>query len=181
MINKKILATFGLLSVVAVMAMAPAKQEEKEKPKYTNLKVLPKSITDQQLHTVMDQWSRSLGARCGFCHARNEETKKMDFASDAKPEKEMARHMFKMTAMLNKKFFEAKKDSTGMMAETGVNCNTCHRGTSHPELVKTWPERGPRPGQGGLGGPPPGGLGTPPSGGQQGGTPPAGTPPPTRE
>ncbi|WP_374950849.1 c-type cytochrome [Mucilaginibacter sp.] len=169
MINKKLLATFGLLSAVAVMAMAPAKQQEKEKPKYTNLKVLPKSITDQQLHDVMDEWSKSLGVRCGFCHARNEETKKTDFASDAKPEKEMARHMYKMMNNINKKYFEAKKDSTGMMMTTGVNCNTCHRGVSHPEVVKA--SNGARRGPGG---PPPGGQVGP------GGPPPANTtPPPT--
>lgn len=177
MINKKILATFGLLSVVAVIAMAPAKQQEKEQPKFTNLKVLPKRISGERLHETMDEWSKSLGVRCGFCHARNEDTKKMDFASDAKPEKQMARHMFKMTAMLNKKYFEAKKDSIGMVMATGVNCNTCHRGTTHPELVKVGGERGPRPGQGGPGGPPPGGAGVAPPAGQPGGTPPPTTPP----
>jgi hypothetical protein len=166
MINKKILVTFGLLSVVGFMAMSPAKQQEKEKPKYTNLKVLPKNISEKQLRNIMEEWEHALGTRCSFCHARNEETKKMDFASDAKPEKEMARHMFKMVTMLNKKYFEAKKDSTGMIMETGVNCNTCHKGVSHPEIVKASEQKsGPRPGpvQGAT---PPAGQGTP-----------AGTPP----
>jgi hypothetical protein len=36
----------------------------------------------------------------------------MDFAADAKPEKEMAREMYKMTQDINKKYFHAKKDST---------------------------------------------------------------------
>ncbi|MFA6082968.1 c-type cytochrome [Mucilaginibacter sp.] len=170
MINKKLLATFGLLSIVVFMAMSPAKQEEK--PKFTNLKVLPKNITDKQLHVVMEEWEHALGARCSFCHVRNEETKKMDFASDAKPEKEMARHMFKMTVMLNKKYFEAKKDSTGMVMETGVNCNTCHKGVSHPEIVRASEQpRKPRPGPA-QGGPPPAGQAAPVA------TPPAGTPPP---
>jgi hypothetical protein len=166
MINKKLLATFGLLSVVVFMAMSPAKQQEKEEPKYTNLKVLPKNISKKQLGNIMDEWAHALGARCSFCHARNEETKKMDFASDAKPEKEMARHMFKMVTMLNKKYFEAKKDSTGMIMETGVNCNTCHKGVSHPEIVKASEQKS---------GPPPGPVqGGPPPTGQAG---PAGTPP----
>ena len=168
MINKKLLATFALLSVVAFMAMSPAKQEEKEKPKYTNLKVLPKNISKKQLSNIMEEWEHALGTRCSFCHVRNEETKKMDFASDAKPEKEMARHMFKMVAMLNKKYFEAKKDSTGMIMETGVNCNTCHKGVSHPEIVKASEQKnGPRPGPV-QSGPPPAGqagpAGTPPNG-----------------
>ena len=167
MINKKLLATLGLLTIVVFMAMSPPQEKKHE---FTNIKVLPKHITDRQLDHVMDEWAHSLGVRCNFCHARNEETKKMDFASDAKPEKEMARHMYKMMNSINKKYFEAKKDSTGMMMTSGINCYSCHRGVSHPEVVMAPnPRRGPGPGQGGPGGPPPG----------QGGPPPAVTTPPS--
>lgn len=148
-LNKKIIATLGLASVISFIAltsMAPDNQ-----PGYKNLKVLPKSLTHQQLGAIMGEWERSLGVNCGFCHERNAETKKMDFASDAKPEKNAARHMFKMMNKINHKFFEAKKDSLGMMMKTGINCNTCHRGTPHPELkVPEERRRGP-------GGPPAGG------------------------
>jgi len=82
---------------------------------------------------------------------RNEQTNKMDFASDAKPEKTAARHMFLMTAKINKKFFQAGKDSLGMVMYTGINCNTCHHGTAHPELKMPEEHRGPGPG--GSGGP----------------------------
>jgi len=132
-INKKLLVTIGLLSAVAFMAMAPAEPKEEG---FKNLKVLPKNITNDQMHAIMEEWEHALGTRCSFCHVRNEETKKMDWANDAKPEKQMARHMFKMTAALNKKYFGAKKDSLGMVIESGINCNTCHRGTSHPEVVR---------------------------------------------
>jgi hypothetical protein len=162
-INKKLIATASLLSVVVFMAMSPAPQQEEHK--FENLKVLPKKITGEKLHKVMEGWNASLGVRCNFCHAFNSETKKMDFASDAKPEKDMARHMYKMTADINKKYFGAKKDSLGFMMENGVNCNTCHRGTSHPEVVTPAEHRGP-------GGPPPV---TP------GATPPAGSPPPAQK
>lgn len=157
-INKKLFTIASLLSVVAFMAMSPAPPPEEHK--FENLKVLPKHITGEQLHEVMDGWNVALGVRCNFCHVRNEETKKMEFANDAKPEKNMARHMYKMMNGINKKYFEAKKDSLGMMAQTGINCNTCHRGTSHPEIVKP-PKRGPGPGPGM---PPPGGQGAPPAG-----------------
>nr|WP_294949790.1 c-type cytochrome [uncultured Mucilaginibacter sp.] len=165
-INKKLFATAALLSIVAFMAMSPAPQPEEEH-KFTNLKVLPKHITDKQLDAVMDEWAHSLNVRCNFCHARNETTNKMDFASDAKPEKEEARHMYKMMNDINKKYFEAKKDSLGMMMKTGVNCYSCHRGNSHPEVVAP-----PAPQRRGPGGPPPGG---------QGGTPPAGSPAPPQK
>ena len=130
--------------------MAP----DKDGPK--NLKVLPKNLTMEQVHQVMHEWSGSLGVHCDFCHAANTEGKGLDFASDAKPEKEMARHMYKMMNKINEKYFEAKKDSLGMTMKSGINCYTCHRGDSHPE-VKLPAMRGP-------GGPPPGGMnpGTPP-------------------
>ena len=68
----------------------------------------------------------------------------------------MARHMFTMTAKINKKFFKAEKDSLGLVMESSVNCNTCHHGTAHPEIKI--PEREHK----GPGGPPPGGAGAPP-------------------
>jgi hypothetical protein len=155
LINRKIVATIGLsavISIVALTSMAPKNSE------YKNLKVLPKSITHEQLGSIMGEWSHSLGVHCTFCHVRDEAAKKMDFASDAKPEKEAARHMFKMMNKINQKYFEAKKDSLGMMMRSGINCYTCHRGVSHPEVkVPEGEKRGP----GGPGGPPPG-PGNPP-------------------
>nr|WP_259069351.1 c-type cytochrome [Mucilaginibacter sp. X4EP1]MCS3814684.1 hypothetical protein [Mucilaginibacter sp. X4EP1] len=160
LINRKVLATLGLaaaVTVVSLTSMAP------EKEGFKNLKVLPKNITDKQLDNVMDEWAHSLGVHCSFCHVRDEAAKKMDFASDAKPEKEMARNMFKMMNKINQKYFEAKKDSTGMIAKSGINCYSCHRGDSHPEVKLPEMHHGP-------GGPPPGPAApaTPPA------TPPAG-------
>jgi len=145
----------GLFGVMA-LGIAASMPQERQPPKLVNLKVFPKNITYRQLDKTMDAWTASLGVHCNFCHVRNEQTNKMDFASDAKPEKETARYMYKMTAKINKKFFKAEKDSLGMVMSTGVNCNTCHRGTAHPE-VKI-PEREHK----GPGGPPPGGSGAPP-------------------
>lgn len=48
-----------------------------------------------------------------------------------------------MTAKINKKFFQAGKDTLGMIMYTGINCNTCHRGTAHPELKMPEEHRGP--------------------------------------
>lgn len=136
LISKKTFITIGLLAVVAGTSMMSFKTEAPtEEKKFKNLKVLPKNITEDQMHDVMEEWEHALGVRCSFCHVRDTATKKMDWANDAKPEKEMARNMYKMTAMLNKKYFHAKKNELGMMAEEGVNCNSCHRGNAHPEVV----------------------------------------------
>jgi hypothetical protein len=156
-INKKIAITAGLFGAVA-LSIAASMPQERQPPKLVNLKVFPKNIPYRVLDHTMDVWSASLGVHCNFCHARNEQTNKMDFASDAKPEKEVARHMFLMTAKINKKFFKAEKDSLGMVTASSVNCNTCHNGHAHPEVKVPERQRGP-------GGPPPGGPGAPPPGG----------------
>jgi len=157
LINKKMLVTLGLTSVVTFIALTSMAPDD---PGFKNVKVLPKKLTEQQLHMVMREWAISLGVRCGFCHAANADGKGLDFASDTKPEKEMARHMYKMMNKINQKFFEAKKDSLGMMMRSGVNCYTCHRGASHPETKLPEMQKGPGPGPGGPGGP-----GSPPPGG----------------
>ena len=166
MLNRKIIVTVCLSSVVSIIALtsmtAPQQQEG-----FTNLKVLPKSLSHQQLGKIMHEWSNSLNVHCDFCHAPKTEGKGLDFASDAKPEKEMARHMYKMMNNINEKYFEAKKDSLGMVMTTGINCNTCHRGEAHPE-VKDAPSmmHGPAgPPAGGMspaGAPAPAGNTTPP-------------------
>lgn len=159
-INRKLMVIAGFSGVAALsIAASMPQQPQGPPPKFQNLKVLPKKITHQELGKVMDMWATSLGVHCNFCHARNEQTNKMDFPSDAKPEKTIARHMFVMASKINKKYFKAEKDSLGMVMESSVNCYTCHHGSAHPEIKI--PEREHR----GPGGPPPGGT-PPPAPGQ---------------
>lgn len=153
-IKRKALIAIALCSTVATVALTSmAPPGDNDAPK--NLKVLPKHLTDRQVHKIMHEWAMSLGVHCDFCHAANTDGKGLDFASDAKPEKEIARHMYKMMNKINSKYFEAKKDSLGMMEQAGVNCYTCHRGSEHPETKLPPMKMGPPPG-GGPGGPPPG-------------------------
>jgi hypothetical protein len=173
-LNTKIIAAIGLLAGVVLLAsMTSIQQQQQEEHKFKNLKVLPKHITERQLDAIMGQWRRSLGVNCNFCHEQ-------DKSLDTKPEKLMARKMFLMAAKINSKYFDAKKDSLGMMMESSVSCNTCHRGAAHPEVAL--PAQAPR-GQGtfgGQGGQRPGGQGAPAgtsTGGQGGGTT---TPPPPK-
>lgn len=173
-LNTKIVAATGLLVAVVLLASMTSIQQQQapQEHKYTNLKILPKHITDRELGSIMNTWRRSLGVQCGFCHARNTETNQMDYASDAKPEKLMARKMYAMAAKINSKYFDAKKDSLNMMALTSVSCNTCHRGAAKPEVaLAAQPQRGP-------GGQRPGGQGTPAGTGGQGGG--STTPPPPK-
>jgi hypothetical protein len=128
----KVVLTLALLlsTVVLMSAFMPKQQQEAQ---YTNLKVLPKNISKAELDKVMSGFKTALGVKCNFCHAPNAEGK-MDFASDAKPEKNMARMMMKMTANINKKFFHIK-DAKNPDEVLAVTCITCHNGKPHPETV----------------------------------------------
>jgi hypothetical protein len=142
-LNKKLIVTIGLLAGGVFLASMTLIQQPQQRvdPKVTNLKVLPKKLTYRQVDHIMDQWADALGVRCTFCHVRNEETRKTDYASDAKPEKEMAREMYRMTVKLNSKYFKGEKDSLGVAKMVSVNCYTCHRGVAHLETA-TWPPHG---------------------------------------
>jgi len=153
---------------VATTAMR-APQQQQDEPGFKNLKVLPKNITKDEMEKVMHNWSGSLGKRCNFCHAPDAQTNKIDFASDAKPEKLVARKMMQMTEAINKKYFKEdaddKKDKDHDAMTAAIGCYTCHNGKAHPDANPPAREnRGP-----GMMAPPPAG-GTPP---------PAGNNPPT--
>ncbi|HTQ29391.1 MAG TPA: c-type cytochrome [Puia sp.] len=120
-----ILASFFILGIAAT--------RPPEEPHHKNLKVLPKNISHDDLDKVMDGFKAALGVKCNFCHAafKDSAEHKLDFASDEKPEKNIARHMMRMTAKINKKFFSFNKDEQGNSVQT-VSCITCHRGNPHP-------------------------------------------------
>ncbi len=106
-------------------------------PKYKNLKILPKDISKQAMDSTMHFISFSLGVKCGFCHVRDEEKKTWDMASDAKPEKLIARKMMTMTDGINKKYFPPE-DGNNAMAIQAVSCYTCHKGEA---MAVAFPEK----------------------------------------
>ena len=40
-------------------------------PAPTNLKVLPKNLTGEQVHEIMEQWEKDLGGHCRTCHTQD--------------------------------------------------------------------------------------------------------------
>jgi hypothetical protein len=78
----------------------------------------------------MHQYESDLGVECEFCHARNPETKRNDFPSDANPVKEKARMMIRMTDDINAKYLAQLPDRK---STDPITCGTCHRGMSRPE------------------------------------------------
>lgn len=126
--HKKKLGVLLLLAVsVVVMSFKNVADEKKEAKKFTNLKVFSKKISHDDLIAVMKNYNASLGVKCGFCHAPTADGSELDFASDAKEEKQIARKMQKMANAINKKYFSANSGTVG--------CMTCHNGKKNPNDI----------------------------------------------
>jgi hypothetical protein len=123
-----------LFACICFIAAGIAATTAPEKHPKRNLKILPRDISHEDLDKVMDGFKAALGVKCNFCHAAFKDTSNhhLDFASDEKEEKNIARHMMLMTAKINKKFFSFNKDDNGKTVPA-VSCITCHRGDPHPE------------------------------------------------
>ena len=127
-VSKKYGVIMGLgIVVVAGIAAVPAPGNE-----YKNLKVLPRDISTKDLSRIMiDDFEDGLGVSCGFCHAEEKDSHKLDYASDEKPEKEIARLMMKMTLDVNEKYFQVTHPLIGD-STLSITCVTCHRGQPRP-------------------------------------------------
>jgi hypothetical protein len=80
----------------------------------------------------MDNFKAALGVKCDYCHARSKDNpKKLDFASDEKEYKLIAREMMKMTDKINKKYFKEHEGNDNVGA---IQCMSCHRGNEKPEF-----------------------------------------------
>ncbi|MGP8258422.1 MAG: c-type cytochrome [Acidobacteriaceae bacterium] len=135
-----------LLSASAQTAPAPARAAAPAAPgaqngagTFKNLKVLPDTISRDDLRKLMRQFTGDLGVQCEFCHAAADPvTKREDRASDANPVKETARYMIQMTEDINTKYLAEipnRKDTNP------VTCGTCHRGEKHPSVFVAPPRQ----------------------------------------
>lgn len=104
---------------------------------FSNLRVLPGDITEEELDNIMQQNIRGLGLPrrqsqgCLFCHVGNSEEPSgtWDFASDRKPEKRKARVMLAMVADINRRLAGLEDR---VAPDLVVTCYTCHAGRTDP-------------------------------------------------
>jgi hypothetical protein len=130
-INRKFIVIAVL--VVAVIISVAAIEPTHHKEDFTNLQVLPKDISPKALQQIMvDEFQDGLGVGCNFCHANEKGSLHLDYASDEKPEKEIARSMMRMTMDINKKYFEDEHPLIGDSLMT-ISCVSCHNGVPHPD------------------------------------------------
>ena len=129
--KNKLIVSFVLFAFVfiGIAATRPSARNNER-----NLKVLPKDISNADLDSVMETYSKHLNVSCDFCHAESKANKNdLDYASDDKPEKEITRQMMRMTADINKDYFDYT-----IIYKAGekmaVTCYTCHDGFPRPEM-----------------------------------------------
>jgi hypothetical protein len=82
-----------------------------------NLKVLPKSMSKNDIKKLMKKQAEALGVQCDHCHDTD------DMSKDTE-KKEVARKMMVMVNELNTKNFGGKQR---------ITCMTCHNGDVKPK------------------------------------------------
>ena len=121
----------GVLIVLGLLFLGVLMSFTFTQPKH-NFKILPQDITHDSLMGIMKGFNKALGVKCGFCHAKSEvDSTKLNFSSDELRHKQIARHMMKMAAGINKDYFNFH-ESTRPDTIQVVTCVTCHRGSKHP-------------------------------------------------
>ena len=131
-INIKFASITGLCGLIVIMTAATDINKRADVP-YKNLEVLPKNISEATMNKIMvGEFEDALGVSCGFCHTSNKDGDGLDYASDAKPEKKIARQMLRMTLNLNRDYFKIDSAMVGT-ANIVVTCNTCHKGDTFPD------------------------------------------------
>jgi photosynthetic reaction center cytochrome c subunit len=107
-----------------------------------NVKVLPKTWTRQQVMSFMRTFTVALGVQCTHCHAGT--PPQLNYPSDEKPTKDVARKMIHMVMHINDEHLKGIGSATtaepraagappplGTLPEK-VTCFTCHRGALTP-------------------------------------------------
>lgn len=139
-----VMSAFGIaILLVQLLAFNPAPLPEKysiesefpPNPKWENLQVLPNDISRDSLLEMMERFSVSLSVKCTYCHVPDPNRPgKLDFPSDEKIEKEIARGMIAMTDEINEKYFKPHFPDPKPEHVEVISCVVCHRGSPNPEL-----------------------------------------------
>lgn len=121
-----------LAAAAILIALAAVRAAAQIPEKFTNLQVLPKDITRQNLVPIMRGFALQLGVRCEHCHVgEGNDLSRFDFASDARPAKATARRMLAMVTAINDTWLAGVGEATPTGAPR-VTCFTCHRGVLKP-------------------------------------------------
>jgi hypothetical protein len=120
---------FAIVCVALILGV-PARSGAQIPQTFTNLQVLPKDIARAELVATMRGFAGALGVRCTHCHVGPDDLQGMDFATDEKPSKRMARTMLRMVRSINADFVSRLPAADTPRQQ--VTCLTCHRRSTKP-------------------------------------------------
>jgi hypothetical protein len=128
-----VLAAAALLLPLAAGAQAAGKFPPDS---LINTKVIPHRTPVTEVVGMMRNFAGDLGVRCLYCHVgkEGEPLAQVDFASDEKRTKLVARQMMLMLAEVNRRLDTLPERPT---PELRATCGTCHRGLSRPMPLST--------------------------------------------
>ena len=116
-------------------SLASAQDDWRWPEQMKNPKAFPKDFPAKKLAAVMKGFTRALGVRCPYCHV-GQEGKPLgtfDFASDANPNKDRAREMYRMLGDIND---HLKKITPSGDRRVNMWCHTCHQGRPRPVTLE---------------------------------------------
>lgn len=111
--------------VDAVLASIKGKENKPADSVFKNVQLLKGFPAARMVMIMEGGFSKSLGVSCGHCHDTG------DWASDVKPQKLVARDMWRMMGKINGDLLK----NIQHLKNPVVNCTTCHRGKLKPALT----------------------------------------------
>ena len=124
MVNPDSLAAARDSAMQSVLRAIAGRERMPAESVFTNIRSL-RGIPAGRLPRMMNLgYGRSLGVGCDHCHDP------ADWASDAKPQKQIARQMSAMADTINRRLLPGIANLQS--AQPVVNCTTCHRGAVKP-------------------------------------------------
>lgn len=132
-------ACVGQASRTSTTGAAPAERPSAQADAHgrpQNLQVLPDTMSREAVIAVMRNFTTSLGVRCNYCHVPYDASKpdSLDFASDDRETKDVARGMMRMVRSINGDLMP-DIDELGE-SRMQVTCVTCHRGAPRPQMLE---------------------------------------------
>lgn len=117
---------FNAQQVATLMKQITGKEDQPSGDVYKNVKMFKAVPAGRLLKIMQLGYATSLGVKCTYCHVTD------DWASDAVPEKQIARDMSAMAQTINNTLLKNISNLKG--PNPIVNCTTCHRGEQKPAL-----------------------------------------------
>lgn len=133
-------AVLAIAATIAVQTPLAAQGGGQGAP-LQNLQYFPKDIPRDSLIGFMRGFAMSLGVRCEFCHVEREGAAPnpggappLNYASDDKDNKKIARYMLRMVDSINMKLLPGIPNRDN--PPTTIGCVTCHRGVMKPTTIE---------------------------------------------